>query len=154
MKNLSVADLLRLWAMCNRALKDRGVIHTRNMVGEIAEAVAHSYLGGIRGSFSQAGWDVRTSDGLRVQVKGIWRTADTKRANTSALRGQDYDSVLVIEFDEYFESATALHMQRSLVEELFPVRPHVNGRIIRLTKVLREHPDVLEMDLSGYLGKI
>ena len=150
-QNLSVADLLRLWAGSTTELKARGVIQTRNMVGEIAEAVAHAYLGGKRGSFSQPGWDILTDAGERVQVKGIWRTADRKRSNTSAIRDENYDSVLVIEFDDYFEQAIGLQMGREVVEELFAVTPHVNGRIIKLTSRLRSDERICEIDLTEYL---
>lgn len=148
----SVAQLLRLWAGCNKELKARGVIQTRNMVGEIAEAVGHAYLGGTRGSFSQAGWDVLTESGERVQIKGIWRTADTKRTNTSAIRDQSYDWVLVIEFDEYFESAAGFRLDRALVEELFDVTAHINGRTIKLTRRFREDERVETIDLTQYLA--
>ena len=154
MADLSVAQLLRLWAGCNRELKARGVIQTRNMVGEIAEAVGLAYLGGVRGSFSQAGWDVMTEAGERVQVKGIWRTADTKRTNTSAIRDQNYDSVLVIEFDEYFESAAGYRLSRDLVEQLFAVTAHINGRTIKLTQRFREDDRVERIDLTPYLSSL
>ena len=148
---LHSAELLRLWAGSTKELKRRGVIQTRNMVGEIAEAVGHSYLGGTRGSFSQAGWDIRTDAGERIQVKGIWRTSDRKRANTSAIRDQNYDAVLVIEFDDYFEHAKGYMLSRELVEELFPVIAHINGRIIRLTARFLNDDRVSRVDLTSYL---
>lgn len=151
---LSVAQLLRMWAASSKELKARGVIKTSNMVGEIAEAVAHAYLGGTRGSFSQAGWDIKTETGERVQVKAVWRTAHSKRRNTSPIRDSDYDSVLVIEFDEYFETATGLVFDRALVEELFPVRPYVNGRIIALTQRFRADERVAKLDLTSYLQSL
>lgn len=151
LEQLNVADLLRLWAGSTTELKRRGVIQTRNMVGEIAEAVAHTYLGGERGSFSQAGWDIRTDVGERVQVKGIWRTTDRKRSNTSAIRDQNYDTVLIVEFDDFFEQAKGFMVSREVVEELFPVTAHVNGRIIKLTSRFLNDDRVKEIDLTGCL---
>lgn len=149
--DLSVAELLRLWSSSTAELKSRGVIQTRNMVGEIAEAVAHTYLGGTRGSFSQAGWDICTDSGERVQVKGIWRTSDRRRSITSALRGENYDSVLIIEFDDFFEQAHGYKVERLVVEELFAVTAHVNGRIIRMTERFRNDDRVTRVDLTPFL---
>lgn len=77
--------------------------------------MAHAYLGGVRGSFNQPGWDIRTDAGERVQVKGIWRTRDTRGSNTSVIRGRDYDSVVVVEFDKFFETAAGLSVSREVV---------------------------------------
>lgn len=151
---LSVAQLLRMWAASSKELKARGVIQTSNLVGEIAEAVAHAYLGGTRGAFSQVGWDIKTEAGERVQVKAVWRTAHSQRRNTSAIRGSDYDQVLVIEFDEFFETATGLAFDRALVEELFSVKPYINGRIISLTQRFRADERVAELDLTSQLHSL
>ncbi|MBB0990175.1 hypothetical protein G6009_01585 [Dietzia sp. SLG510A3-30A2] len=148
---LSVGELLRLWAGSTKELKRRGAIQTRNMVGEIAESVAHAYLGGTRGSFSQAGWDLLTDAGERVQVKGIWRTSDRKRTNTSAIRDENYDVVLIIEFDDYFERAMGYLLDRDLVEELYPVIAHINGRIITLTARFMGDDRVRRIDLTEWL---
>ena len=121
LSGLSVAQLLRLWSRCSGELRDRGVIHTRNLVGEIAESIAHAYLGGVRGSFTQAGWDIQTETGERVQVKALWRTANTKRTNAGTIRGHDYDSLLVVEFDQYFETAAGLLLSRVNGHEVLPV---------------------------------
>lgn len=149
--DLSAAELLRLWAGSATELKTRGVIQTHNMVGEIAEAVAHAYLGGTRGSFSQPGWDILTEAGERVQVKGIRHTADRNRLNTSAIRDENYDSVLIIEFDEYFERAAGSRIERRVVEEMCPITPHINGRIIKLTSRFRADERVSRIDLTDYL---
>ncbi|MBB1030359.1 hypothetical protein G6027_05555 [Dietzia sp. SLG310A2-38A2] len=154
LEQLDVADLLRLWAGSTTELKRRGVIQTRNMVGEIAEAVAHAYLGGVRGSFSQAGWDIRTDVGERVQVKGIWRTTDRTRRNTSVIRDQNYDTVLIVEFDHFFEHARGYVVSREVVEELFSVTAHVNGRIIKLTARFLNDDRVKKIDLTACLESL
>lgn len=151
---LSVAELLHLWSSSTTELKSRGVIQTRNTVGEIAEAVAHAYLGGMRGSFSQAGWDIRTDSGERIQVKGIWRTSDRRRSNTSAIRDENYDSVLIIEFDDFFEQARGYKVDRHVVEELFAITAHVNGRIIKMTERFRTDDRVSQIDLTPALTRL
>ncbi len=65
----STVQLLADWAAIMRELRLRGIVRTsNNPAGDIAEAVVAAHYGGERGSFSQAGWDVMTPDGERIQV--------------------------------------------------------------------------------------
>lgn len=133
----STGDLLRDWAAVMRELRKRDVIRTNNNpVGDIAEAIVHGHYGGDRASFSQAGWDVRTPDGERIQVKAIRTTAATNRKNLSPIRDSEYDSVVVVVFDEEFRIADALKLTREVAEELASWKPHVNGHILYLNRLL------------------
>ena len=128
-------ELLADWAAIMRQLRLRDVVRTsNNPAGDIAEAVVAAHYSGERGSFSQAGWDVMTPDGERIQVKAMRVTeANLKRTNLSPIRDIDYDSVVVVIFDEDFRTTEGLKLARSLVEELYVHREHVNGRIITVT---------------------
>jgi hypothetical protein len=144
----SVPDLLRLWAKVMRALRSRDIVRTNNNpVGGIAEAIVAEHYQAERGSFVQAGWDVRTSDGERIQVKAMRQTASSKRRNLSPIRDAGYDSVVIVILNEDFEVTEGLRLKRQLVEELFQHRDYVNGRVITVTAALREHPDVEHLDL-------
>ncbi len=135
-----------------RELRKRDVIRTNNNpIGDIAEAIVHQHYGGERGSFSQAGWDVLTGDGERLQVKAIRRMPDTKRRNLSPIRDRDYDYVIVVMFDENFTIERGLRLSRDLVERLFPHKPYVNGRIITVTNRLLGNPEVEHVDLADTL---
>src|SRR4051794_24616043 len=95
----STPQLLADWAAVMRELRVRDVVRTNNNpVGDIAEAIVAAHYGGERGGFSQAGWDVKTPDGERIQVKSMRTTPTTKRRNLSPIRDSDYDSVLVVIF--------------------------------------------------------
>ncbi len=132
-----------------RELRVRDVIRTNNNpVGDIAEAVVAAHYGGERGSFVQAGWDVKTPEGERIQVKAMRLTATGKRRNLSPIRDSDYDSVVIVIFDEDFRVTEGLKLTRELVEELFVHRDYVNGRIITVTGALRADPRVEAVDLS------
>jgi hypothetical protein len=142
-------ELLGDWAAIMRALRDRDVVRTNNNpVGDIAEAIVAEHFGGERGSFSQAGWDVRTPAGERIQVKAMRITATTKRRNLSPIRDRDYDSVVVVILDEDFRVTEGLKFDRAVVEEHFDHRAHVNGRVITVTKNLRSNPRVTAIDLA------
>ena len=132
-----------------RQLRAREIIRTNNNpIGDIAEAVVALHYGGQAGSFSQAGWDVLLPDGERLQVKALRVAGARGRRNLSPIRDTDYDAVVVVFFDEDFRVTEGLRIERATVEELFPHRAHVNGRITTVTHKLRAHPDVEAVQLS------
>ncbi|NMN97821.1 hypothetical protein [Antrihabitans stalactiti] len=152
---LTVPELLKLWSGTMSELQDRELVRTNNNpVGDLAEAIVHAHMGGERAGFSQKGWDIRTPDGERVQVKGMRKTATTKRRNLSAIRDADYDSVVVVVFDADFGLTETLKMTRPTVESLFPHRAYVNGRIITLTTALLSNPAVSKLDMSAAFARI
>lgn len=145
----STRELLADWAAIMRALRARDVVRTQNNpIGDIAEAIVASHYRGTRGSFSQAGWDVRTPEGERLQVKALRQTGARSRRNLSPIRDTDYDAVIVVVFNEDFRVSEGLRIERETVEEIFPHRDYVNGRIITVTKKLRAHPRVQALQLS------
>ncbi|MDQ3612451.1 MAG: hypothetical protein M4D85_12780, partial [Actinomycetota bacterium] len=142
-------ELLADWAAIMRQLRARDIIRTNNNpIGDIAEAVVALHYGGQRGSFSQAGWDVLLPDGERLQVKALRLVGASGRRNLSPIRDADYDAVIVVIFDEDFRVTEGLRIERPTVEQLFPHRAHVNGRIITVTQKLRAHPDVAVVEVS------
>lgn len=147
----SIAELLEDWAAVMRELRRRDVVRTNNNpAGDIAEAIVAAHYGGERGSFSEKGWDVKTTDGERVQVKAIRVTVENsgRRRNLSPIRDADYDTVVVVILDDGFRVTEGLRFSRAVVEELFPHREYINGRVITLTRKLQDHPDVERVDLS------
>jgi hypothetical protein len=141
--------LLADWAAIMRELRVRDVIRTNNNpVGDIAEAIVHAHYGGERGSFSQAGWDVKTPEGERIQVKALRQTATGKRRNLSPIRDTDYDSVVIVLLDEDFRVTEGLKLTREVVEDLFEHRPYVNGRVITVTAALRADKRVEKVGLA------
>jgi hypothetical protein len=146
---LSVRELLALWAGSLRELRRRGVVRTfNNPIGDIAEELVALHYGGERGSFSQKTWDVRVGTEL-LQVKALRRNEGGKRRNLSPIRSDDgYDAVIVVVFTEELRIEKAIRIPRTVVNEMFQRHPHVNGRIIRLTNQLLEHPNIEAIALS------
>src|SRR4051794_13635437 len=117
-RNRTTPELLADWSAVMHELRERGVIRTNNNpAGDIAEAVVASHYRGERGSFSQAGWDVKTPVGERIQVKALRQTPTAKRRNLSPIRDRNYDSLLIVIFDEDFGVTEGLRLARELVEE-------------------------------------
>ncbi len=141
----TTSQLLSDWAAIMRQLRVRDVVRTNNNpVGDIAAA----HYDGERGSFSQAGWDVKTPAGERIQVKSLRQTATGKRSNLSPIRDADYDSVVIVIFDEDFRVTEGLKLAREVVEDLFEHRPYVNGRIITVTARLRADKRIETLELA------
>lgn len=141
-------QLLGDWAAIMRELAARDVIRTNNNpLGDIAELVVASHFGGERGSFSQAGWDVITPAGEKVQVKSLREVPGKKRTNFSPISDTDYDFVVLVIFDEDFRVTQALRLDRDLVEGLFAINSK-GQRIIRWSKKLAGNPEVRPLDLS------
>jgi hypothetical protein len=145
----STLELFQDWAAVMRELRARDVVRTNNNpVGDIAEAIVAAHYGGERGSFSQRGWDVKTVEGERIQVKAMRKTPTSKRRNLSPIRDREYDSVVVVIFDEDFNVTQGLKFDRETVEEFFRHRPYVNGRVIAITSALVADARVEHVDLS------
>lgn len=146
----TTSQLLRDWAAVMLELRRRDVVRTNNNpTGDIAEAIVAQHFGGERGSFSEKGWDVQTPAGERIQVKAMRQVPGSNRRNLSPIRDEDYDTVVVVIFDENFTVTEGLQLERATVEDLFPRREHVNGRIITVTRKLREDPRVRVIDLAA-----
>jgi len=147
--DLSVRELLALWSGSLRELRRRGVVRTFNSpIGDIAEELVALHFGGERGSFAQKAWDVRVGTEL-LQVKALRRNEGGRRSNLSPVRSDEgYDAVIVVVFTEDVRLEKAVRIPRDVVNEMFERRAHVNGRIIRLTRGLLQHPGVEAVALS------
>jgi hypothetical protein len=145
---LSVRELLDMWASSLRELRERGIVRTFNSpIAEIAEELVALHFGGERGSFSQKTWDVVVGE-ERLQVKAIRRTGPTLR-NLSPIRSDEgYNAVIVVVFSEDLHVEQAIRIPREVVNARFAHNGHVNGRVIRLSKGLLEHPSVVALHLS------
>jgi hypothetical protein len=102
-------ELLSDWVAIMRQLRALGVIRTNNNpIGDIAEAIVCDHYGGKRASFSQKGWDVKAPDGELIQVKSRRRTPESNPTVLSPISDDDYDSLVVVIFDEDFQVTEGL----------------------------------------------
>jgi hypothetical protein len=145
-------ELLSVWAAVMRELRRREVVRTaNNPISDIAEELVAIHYRGTRGSSSQAGWDVKTSRGEKLQVKAMRRITGNRRTALSPVRSSDYSAVIVVIFDEEFGIESAWRIPRRTVEARFKHSEHVNGRIIRISKQLLGDPSVKRVQLSDEL---
>ncbi len=143
----SKRELLSDWVAIMRQLRTLGVIRTNNNpIGDIAEAIVCDHYGGERASFSQKGWDVKAPDGELIQVKSRRRTPESNPTVLSPISDDEYDSLVVVIFDEDFQVIEGLKANRALVEDRFDLDGK-NQRRVSLNK-LRSDPEVEEVDFS------
>ena len=153
LRPLSTRDVLNLWSDATVEMRRRGLVRTNNVVGELAEAIAHAHCGGVRGTFVEKGWDVRAEGGARIQVKGMRRTADTRKKAGIVYDGL-YDTLVVVVFGPRFELLAAYETPRSAVERLFPIRQGAKGRAVTVTQRFVNDPEVVTIDLSDAYERV
>ncbi|MBP1823025.1 hypothetical protein [Mycobacterium sp. OAE908] len=151
--DMSVRDLLAVWSGVAAELQRRGLTRTNSVVGELAEAIARQHYGGTLATSSTTGYDLETDDGELIQVKALWKSRPS-RNKLGVIRGAHYDSVLAVEFDQGFTSATGYRVLRADVERMVRHQPHVNGREIVLTARFKADPAVETVDLSDAFNKV
>lgn len=140
-------ELLSDWVAIMRQLRTLRVIRTNNNpIGDIAETIVCDHYGGERASFSQKGWDVKAPSGELIQVKSRRKTSESNPSVLSPIRDNEYDSLVVILFDEDFQVIEGLKASRALVEDRFDLDGK-NQRRVSLNK-LRADPEVEDVDFS------
>ncbi len=93
------------------ALREMGVLRTRNLVGDLAEWIACEELGLTRAPASRKGYDATDAQGRRVQIKGV--RLPNRRAG--ALRGLDqdpFDRLVIVVLAEDLQTHTIVEMTR------------------------------------------
>src|SRR5258708_7634675 len=124
------SGLFSLYRAILRELKSRGVIRTENApVGDYAEYLVATALGGRLASNSEKSWDVLGKDGERLQAKaGVVSTpAEPGQLQLSPFRSFGFDSaVIVLLAATDCTVSRASKVPRHVVESSAIYRQHVN----------------------------
>lgn len=152
LKARSTKRLLGEWAAIMRELRDRDAIRSgNNPTGDLAEALIAEFFGVELEANSNAGYDLRLSDGTKVQVKGRRRTARSKPSHYGLIRKLDkkpFDVLVVVNFGEEFEVESAFQMQIKVVRKLARYSEYTNAWRLPIIKGSRtEYPGIEEIKL-------
>lgn len=152
-KRRSTARLLSDWAAIMRELRRRGAIRSENNpTGDLAEALVAEFYGVEPEANSTAGYDLRLSDGTRVQVKGRRRTRRSKPSHYGLIRKLDqgpFDVLVVVNLDEEFAVESAFRMPIDVVRELAGFSTHTNAWRLPIIQGSRAaHPGVEQITLG------
>ncbi len=147
--DLPVRELIRLHRASLAELFRRGVVRTMNApTGEWAELIVAEAVGGqVAENLAEAGWDVRTASGERIQVKA--RVARRRSETFSPFRDWDFDSFIgvVLETDD-LSVAEGYRMGVETVREHAHRVDHLNGWRLTVVQV-REHGEDITDQLRG-----
>src|SRR5215472_9194815 len=153
LSTFSERSLFCLYRAILSELKSRGVIRTENApVGDYAEYLVATALGGQLAPNSEKAWDVRGHDGEKLQVKArvVSEPAEPGQLQLSPFRSFGFDSAVIV-----LLSATDYAVSRAskvpchVVESSAVYRQHVNGKVLFARPEIMGHP--LATDLTETL---
>ncbi len=146
---LTVAHLLALSRAILAELRKRGVIRSGNApAGDYAELLVQLATGGELAPASQKSWDVKTSEGERLQVKARVVTDPRNRGERqlSVFRSWEFDAGLIVLFDDCFRVWRAAKLPSSLLRQHAREVEHVRGfRVMAVDTLLDQGEDWTEL---------
>jgi hypothetical protein len=146
---LSESGLFSLYRAILRELKSRGVIRTENApVGDYAEYLVATALGGQLAPNSEKSWDVLGNDGEKLQVKArvVSNPAEPGQLQLSPFRAFGFDSAVIVLLSATdYAVSRASKVPRYVVETCAVYRQHVNGKVLFARPEIMGHPDATDL---------
>ena len=144
---LSESGLFSLYRAILRELKSRGVIRTENApVGDYAEYLVATALGGQMAPNSEKAWDVLGHDGEKLQVKArvVSDPAGPVAAVPVPFLGFDSAVIVLLSATDYAVSR-ASKVPRHVVESSAVYRKHVTGKVLFARPEIMSHADATDL---------
>lgn len=144
---LSTRQLLRLYADILTELVARKIVRSRNApAGDLGEYLVQRAYGGELAPPSEKSWDVRTEQGLVLQVKTrLIAATDRKSHNYSPFRSWDFDACVFLIFDAHsYDVVRAVEVPVDAVRALVRATTHVNGFRIGTRTTLLDLPGAVD----------
>ena len=130
-------------------LKHRGVIRTENApVGDYAEYLVATALGGELAPNAEKSWDVLGEGGEKLQVKArvVSDPAKPGQLQLSPFRSFGFDSAVIVLLSATdYAVSRASKVPRCVVESSAIYRQHVNGKILFARPEIMGHPDATDL---------
>jgi hypothetical protein len=149
LSTFSESALFSLYRAILSELKHRGVIRTENApVGDYAEYLVATALGGLLAPNSEKSWDVLANDGERLQVKArvVSDPAESGQLQLSPFRSFGFDSAVIVLLSATdYAVSRASKVPRYLVESSATYRRHVNGNVLFARPEIMSHPDATDL---------
>jgi hypothetical protein len=146
--SFSVGELMGLSRRILAELRRRGVIRSGNApAGDYAELLVQRATGGELAPNSQKSWDVRTPEGERLQVKArvVTNPRIAAERQLSVFRSWDFDSALIVLFDNDFQVWRATHIPVDILKARSRFVDHVRGfRVMATDPLLKDGGDWTE----------
>jgi hypothetical protein len=152
LSTFSESGLFSLYRAILSELKHRGVIRTENApIGDYAEYLVATALGGQLAPNSEKSWDVLAKDGEKLQVKArvVSEPAEPGQLQLSPFRsfGFDFAVIVLLSATDYTVSRAA-KVPRYVVESSAIYRQHVNGKVLFARPEIMGHPDASDLTVT------
>jgi hypothetical protein len=149
LSTLSEPGLFALYRAILSELKGRGMIRTENApVGDYAEYLVKTALGGTLAHNSEKSWDVLSQNGDKLQVKArvVLDPPLPGQLRLSPFRSFDFDFAVVVLLSAADYAVTrASKIPCSVVESFAVYRQHVNGNVLQAKDEVMGHPDAVDL---------
>lgn len=149
LSTVSDSGLFSLYRAILSELKHRGVIRTENApVGDYAEYLVATALGGELAPNSEKSWDVLGEGGEKLQVKArvVSDPAKPGQLQLSPFRSFGFDSAVIVLLSATdYAVSRASKVPRCVVESSAIYRQHVNGKILFARPEIMGHPDATDL---------
>jgi hypothetical protein len=130
-------------------LKSRGMIRTENApAGDYAEYLVVTALGGQLAPNSEKSWDVRGSNGEKLQVKArvVSDPARPDQLQLSPFRSFGFDSAVIVLLSAAdYTVLRASKVPRHVIESSATYREHVNGKVLFARPEIMGHPGATDL---------
>lgn len=139
----STSELLSSYREILAQLRRRDIVRTGNApTGDYAETLVKVAFKGEFAPNSEKSWDVRTSDGEKIQVKSrlLDDPTKSKQRQLSAIRSWGFDSLVIVLFDSTYRVWKAAKVPADLVRGTGTHSDWVNGELIIARNSLLDHP--------------
>lgn len=142
LKDMSVSDLLELWAGVMAELRKRNVIRSaNNPVADYSEHLVAVTMGLSLETNSTASFDARDAAGRRYQIKARRLTGHKSSRQLGAIRNLDgFDVLVVVLFDNDFRLNGIWTVPIELVREKAVYQKHTNSYIVHAQPSLLSDP--------------
>ena len=149
LSELSEPGLFSLYRAILAELKSRGVIRTENApVGDYAEYLVATALGGQLAPNSEKAWDVLGNGGEKLQVKArvVSDPAGPGQLQLSPFRSFGFDSAVIVLLSATdYSVSRASKVPRHVVESSAVHRQHVNGKVLFARPEIMGHADATDL---------
>ncbi|HUB39010.1 MAG TPA: macro domain-containing protein, partial [Streptosporangiaceae bacterium] len=146
---LSESGLFSLYRAILGELRSRGVIRTENApVGDYAEYLVATALGGQLAPNAEKAWDVLGNGGEKLQVKArvVSDPAEPGQLQLSPFRSFGFDSAVIVLLSATdYAVSRASKVPRHVVESSAVYRQHVNGKVLFARPEIMGHPDATDL---------
>ncbi len=124
---------LRAYVEAEAALREVGVLRSRNLVGDVAEWIACDELGLTQATASQKGHDAIDAQGRRVQIKGV-RLPNRQLGALRELDENPFDRLVIVVLANDMQSHIMIEMSCDEALERATYRPRYKSWHITLKR--------------------